>query len=314
MAEGSKFMSKRMTATEYIMTIVMMFMLVCIAGAFFLGYSLGTDKTTDRYTAILDQINGASTEPAAYDQQLLVSFYHTIFSPYREYQKKWFDHLDKFSRPNASTDPASMMKELSRTARDKYNTILATSPPDHSPLLKEAHLNYLKSLKLFADTAGNYEAKANGMSTRDLLATIQAEPYFQEAIHFALQAQSQYYQSIVKWNESINPALLGVELAARNELEMKEWNSLNVNLKNVFVTNYLSTRKLHVNVYPQDLTLRVDEMVSGGQAKRMDLNEVGKIIDMLVSTGAVRQGDFIAGKERRYGDEFLPQLPFFFEF
>jgi hypothetical protein len=314
MAEGSNFMSKRLTATEYIMTIIMMFMLVCIAGAFFLGYSLGTDKATDRYTAILDKINGESTEPAAYDQQLLVSFYHTIFSPYREYEKKWFDQLDKLSRPNASTDPASMMKELSRTAKDKYDTILTISPPEHSPLLKEAHLNYMKSLKLFADTAGNYESKANSMSTRDLLATIQAEPYFQEAIQFALQAQSQYYQSIVKWNETIHPSLQGVEQSASNELELKEWNSLNVNLKNAFITNYLSAKRLHTNVYPQDLTLRVDEMISGGQAKRMDLNEVGKIIDMLVSTGAVRSGDFIAGKERRYAHETLPQLPFFFEF
>jgi len=68
-----------------------------------------------------------------------------------------------------------------------------------------------------------------------------------------------------------------------------------------------------VPLYPQDLTIRVDEMIGTGQAQKMNLNDIKAIIDLLAATNAARKGDFIAGKDKWYVGETLPQLPFFNE-
>jgi hypothetical protein len=306
-------MNKRLTASEYIMTIVLIFMLVCVAGAFFIGYQVGTDKADDRYAAILKKYEQDQTEPPAYDQQMLVSFYHTIFSPYREYQKKWLEHLNTLSRPTASIDASDMMKELSRLAKNKYDELEAISTPDNSPLLQDAHQNYMKSLKLFADTSSKYVGLANSKTPSELLELINKEPFFQEAINFALQAQSNYYSSIVKWNETITPNLQGGELASQANVTIKEWSSLSLNMKNKFIASYAAAHRIHSSYYPQDIVMRLDEIIASGQAKKMNYTDIGALTDMLVSTGAVRPGDFIEGKDRWYNGQTLPQLPFFFE-
>jgi hypothetical protein len=306
-------MNKRLTASEYIMTIVLIFMLVCVAGAFFIGYQVGTDKAEARYTAILKKYEQDQSEPPAYDQQMLVSFYHTIFSPYREYQKKWFEHLNTLSKPNASIDPADMMKELARLAKDKYEALQGISTPDNSPLLQSAQQNYMKSLKLFTDTSAKYVSHANSKSPSELLEQIDNEPFFQEAINFALQAQNDYYSSIVKWNETLSPELPGVELASKDNLTLKEWSSLPLNLKNLFISRYVAVHKIHTSYYPQDIAMRLDEIISSGQAKKLNYSEIGSLTEMLISTGAVRPGDFIEGKDRWYHGQTLPQLPFFYE-
>lgn len=305
-------MNKRLTATEYIFSIVIIFLLVCIAGAFFLGFKIGTDKADVRYAAILEKYEEQNREPAAYEQQVLVSFYHTIFTPYREYQIQWFNRLYVLDR-STTADPASLLRELAKIADESYAVVQNVEIPENSPLLREAQQNYMKSLKLFGDATRRFQDQAGSLPVSALLAEIEKDAFFQEAKNFALTAQAQYYQAIVEWNKSVAPGLAGADAIARSDLPLKEWNLLGINVKNAFIASHLMNRKLYVSYYPQDITLRVDELISSGQAGRMNLTEAGKIAEMLVSTGAVRPGDFIAGKDRRYGGEALPQLPFFLE-
>ena len=73
-------------------------MLVFAVGAFFYGVKIGSDKTEAKlvqYTIHLSSNN--SNGILAYQQQDLVSFYHTVYLPYREFQNEWFDTLHKLS-------------------------------------------------------------------------------------------------------------------------------------------------------------------------------------------------------------------------
>lgn len=74
-------MDKRLTRTDYLFALMFIFMLVCILGAFFYGLKIGQEKSDQKYEKILHADKAVVQEYGAYDQQVLVSYYHTIFCP-----------------------------------------------------------------------------------------------------------------------------------------------------------------------------------------------------------------------------------------
>ena len=53
---------------------------------------------------------------------------------------------------------------------------------------------------------------------------------------------------------------------------LTEWAYMNLNLKNAFVSNILKEMKYYAQFYPQDLTIRIDEMIANGQVKKMEFH------------------------------------------
>lgn len=304
-------MNKRLTRTDYLFALMFIFMLVCIMGAFFYGLKIGQQKSDQKYEKILHAGNEAVQEPGAYDQQVLVSYYHTIFLPFREFQNKWFEQLNQIELGSSTVDASAVMKELSKLADEKYNALQGKSMPASSPLLQQSHEGYLKSLKLFSDTLKNYQSKANGIRGAELMDTIKKDPYYQEAITQALTAQKNYFASIVAWNETINPELEPFD--SNKNADLDQWRQMNVNVKNLYITAKLLNNKAFTPFYPQDLTIRIDDFIASGQAKKLNAADVNQTMDLLLSTNAVRSGDFVKGKAKWYGNEPLPQLPFFFD-
>jgi len=306
-------LNKKLSKADYLMTLLFLFIIIGALGAFFYGVKVGKDKTTIKYELLIAEKQEMAKELTAYHQQYLVSFYHTIYLPYREFQKKWFEHLEAIELENKSVDPQSVFKELSKLADEKFKTIETMSMPSTSPLLQEAHSNYLKSLKLFSNTADEFRSKTNSQQGTRIIAMVNNDVFFQEAKNFALLAQSNYYSSILKWNESINISLVGIELADKDDVNLNEWAQMNLNIKNLFVSRNLSEADYYAAFYPQDLTIRIDEMVASGQAKKMGFTTVKPMIEMLVDTNAVRIGDYLKRRQVFYKNETLPQLPFFYE-
>ncbi|NEW06119.1 hypothetical protein GK047_08865 [Paenibacillus sp. SYP-B3998] len=302
-------MDKRLTRTDYLFALMFIFMLVCILGAFFYGLRLGQEKSDQKYDKILHADKGTAQEIGAYDQQVLVSYYHTIFLPFREFQNKWFEQMNQIELGNSAVDASAVLKELSKVADEKYNLLMSKNMPASSPLLVQSHQGYLKGLKLFADTLKTYQSKANGMSASQLLAAIDNDAYFQEAKTQSLTAQSNYFSSIVAWNGTIDHDLEAFD--PNNNANLDQWRAMNVNVKNLYITTKLLKNKAFSPFYPQDLTIRIDEFIASGQAKKMNVNDVNQMMDLLLSTNAVRSGDFVKGKAKWYPNELLPQLPFF---
>ncbi|MEW9699029.1 hypothetical protein [Paenibacillus sp. SI8] len=304
-------MDKRLTRTDYLFALMFIFMLVCILGAFFYGLKIGGQKSDQKYDKIMHADKAAAQEIGAYDQQVLVSYYHTIFLPFREFQNKWFEQMNQIELGNSSVDASAVLKELSKLADEKYNALHSKNMPASSPLLVQAHQGYLKSLKLFADTLKSYQSKANGMSASQLVAAIDSDAYFQEAKMQALTAQKDYFDSIVVWNGTMDHDLEAFD--PKNNANLDQWRAMNVNVKNLYITTKLLNNKAFTPFYPQDLTIRIDEFIANGQAKKMNVNDVNQTMDLLLNTNAVRSGDFVKGKAKWYGNELLPQLPFFYD-
>lgn len=304
------YMDKRLTRSDFVFILVFIFMLICAMGAFFYGVKLGTDRTENKYAAIMKQKAEQENGQTAYDQSYLVSFYHTVYLPFREFNLKWTADLDEVDG-SSSADASSIMKELAKLADEKYDAILTQTMPDKSPLLKEGHQNYLKSLKLFSQAAKNFQSKANNTSPAVLLSEIDKNAYFTEAKNFALAAQKDYYEAIVKWQQATDKDMKGLDLMGNKQLSVNDWNRMSLNVKNLYIAGILADQKQFRSFTPQDVTLRVDELLKSGQAQKMNAASIPQVVDILAGTDAVRKGDFIRGKARLYADETLPQLPFF---
>jgi uncharacterized protein (UPF0333 family) len=303
-------MEKRVSRTEMLFSLGFLFMLICAVGAFFYGVKVGSDRTEAKYVPSKHLNANAAVKENAYQQQDLVSFYHTVFLPYREFQNEWQKSVDKLTSGQA-TDPASTFKELASLAENKYKEVSkADAVSQVSPLLVEAQNSLLKSLKLFSDAAGRQAGNANAVKASVMVTQIEKDAYYQQAVSYSLQAQKAYYTSMVKWSASVDPDLPG-DYEAPKLLNLSDWKKLPLIVKNKLMADQLASRSLLADYYPQDLSSKVDLFIHSGQPSVMKVKTVSAVVDLLIGTEAVRAGDFTANKTRLYTKELLPQLPFF---
>jgi hypothetical protein len=302
-------LNKRLSRYDYLFAATFIFMLVLALGTFFFGLRMGQERATLKYEDLLFKKKEADTGYSAYHQQYLVSYYHTIYQPYREFHKKWFEKMTELET-NHSADASLILKDLGKLANEKYDLLSSKSMPDSSPLLQEGHQNYVKSLKLFTESMSNFQSKANGMPGNDLVAELDKDAFLTEAKKFALTAQKNYYDSIIKWNLADSPQLKQIDVT--KPLAVKDWSPLSLNVKNEYIAYSLSAANMFMPYTPQDLVSRIDEMIANGQSHKLNLNDIQQLIDLLNATDAVRSGDFIRNKSKMYPNETLPQLPFFF--
>jgi hypothetical protein len=302
-------MNKRLSSYDYLFATTFIFMLVLALGTFFFGLRIGQERATAKYEDLLVKKNETEKGYAAYHQQYLVSFYHTIYQPYREFHNKWFEKMNELET-NHSADASLIIKDLGKLAKEKYDELSNKSMPDSSPLLQESQQNYVKSLKLFNEALSGLQGKANGIPGYDLVTEMDKDAYLTEAKKFALAAQIDYYDSIIKWNLTDNPQLKRVDL--NKPLALKDWSTISLNVKNEYIAYSQASAKMFKPYTPQDLVSRIDEMIANGQSRKLNLGDVQQTIDVLNATDAVRTGDFIRSKSKMYPNETLPQLPFFF--
>jgi len=306
-------MNKQLSRVDYIFAFVFIFMLILAVAAFFYGVNYGTNQMAQKQQAQLDNKTKIPVTLTAYNQSYLVSFYHMVELPFKEFETIWFKDQSVIQLPGNTLEPAAMFREISKTADAKYALILPQSMPNSSPLLQEAQQNYMKSLKLFSEASNRFTSKANSLSTSMLIAEINDDAYFQQAIRFALLAQKQFFDSIVQWNVGLElDPLKGSPYSNDNPLNVAHWQGMNFNLKNAVIANIMLTNKYFEIYNPQDVVIHIDDMISTGKANKLKLNSIQQLADVLINTAAIRANDFINGNIAAYQADKIPQLPFFF--
>ncbi|MGO4539759.1 hypothetical protein [Paenibacillus sp. 2TAB19] len=300
-------MEKKLSANAMLYSIGFVFMLACSVGAFFYGIEVGADRTESRYEA--EKASAEAKESVSpYQQQDLVSFYHTVFLPYREFQNEWFNAVNKLSQ-GESIDASSAFKELSNLAKNKAGEASSFNM-QNSPLLGEAQVGYIRSLKLFADAATHAASSSKSAKGDELLQVIAKEKNYITATAQSLTAQQAYYDAMLKWSSSVNVDIPN-EYKLSAKLDLAKWETLPITVKNKLMADSLLSRKQITTFYPHDLTSRVDEFIISGQAAKMKLGTVSQIVALLLDTDAVRSGDFADSHAKLYKKTLLPQLPFF---
>jgi hypothetical protein len=304
-------MDKRLTKTDLAFVLGFLFTLIVGVGAFFYGVKVGADRTEAKYAAERQPDQAAAADSIlAYQQQDLVSFYHTVFLPYREFSTEWLTVRGKWLAGETS-DLAASLKELARTAERKYDAVKVAHIPPVSPLLKEAQDGYLNSLRLLADSFSRLASEAKSGDAVRLLETVEADDTYRSGVQSGLDAQRAYYEAMMKWGATLDPGVPeNYETPA--ELGAAKWADLPLLVKTKVAADYLAKRGAIDDFLPQDLAAKTDSLIRSGQAQQLNLRTFQSVAELLTGTGAVRAGDFLTLKAQLYGErELLPQLPFF---
>lgn len=302
-------MEKRLTTSAMLFSVGFVCMLVFAVGAFFYGVQTGMDKAkADFKSENWMAFASASSPGLPYQQQDLVSFYHTVFSPYREFQSQWLDAMNRLTQ-GQSMDAKATFHNLAKLAESKAEEASAFDM-GKSELLGTAQVGYVRSLKMFKDAAGKAASASDQNALSELRGIILQETNYKAAVHDALTAQTAYYTAMQKWAATVDTEL-PEEYEVQNALSLKDWSAQPLVIKNVIIVNYLFERDELSSFYPHDLTARVDDFIESGQASKMKLQTAGAIVDLLLNTDAVRLNQFNDYKQRFYSSEVLPLLPFF---
>ncbi|MCR2803049.1 hypothetical protein [Paenibacillus soyae] len=301
-------MEKRLTMSAMLFSIGFVFMLVVAVGAFFYGVQFGSERIEAKYAAAKEEEDVVDVSATPYQQQDLVSFYLTVFSPYREFQTEWLSTMDQLSR-GGNVDAAAAFKSLSKLATEKSQEARSFNM-QKSPLLGEAQVAYIRSMNKFKESA-DWAATSKSADHAALHKSIQAGNAYKAAVSEALAGQSAYYEAMLKWAATVD-LNISAEYKTPNPLSIKQWSALPLTVKNFVIGEYLAKRNEMYGFYPHDLTSRVDEFIQSGQASNMKLQTMNSIVELLLNTRAVDPGDFAPNKARYYSAETLPQLPFFY--
>ncbi|MNC36830.1 hypothetical protein D3C75_853730 [compost metagenome] len=249
---------------------------------------------------------------SAYSQQDLVSFYYVVYQPYLQFKNDYLASIDSLdNNGNRWTDNASM-NEIRKSAQDKYNLISSYSISGNSPLLKQAQSDILKSLKLFDEGIDRNISIIGDKQGVQLASSVSNDEFTTNAIDYGLRAQNKFYTSMMKWAAK-NDQNIPDEYTFNSDTTVKQWNNYSLTMKNKAITDIMLSSNLYVPYMPQDLTAKIDQMISSGKAAALNLNSVSSIVKIVTETGAVQNNDFIKWKTNYYANESLPALPFFIE-
>ncbi|WP_438491112.1 hypothetical protein [Paenibacillus sp. IHBB 3054] len=302
-------MTSRTSRTQMLYTLGFVFFLICAFAAFFTGVKVGADKTEAKYSHLIEA-DGASEEfSGSYQQQDLVTFYHNVFLPYREFKRNWNNEVDSLSRSTDARENAATLKNLSILADKQYEKVNQDSIFSGSPLLYQSQLNILKSLTLFSQASNKVSAGSSGTETAKALKN---DNFTASAMQFGLLAQKDFYDSMLKWGSKTNSKIPAVPSELKT-LSFIQWKKMPLLLKNASIAEMMLNRGIYAGYDPQDITAKIDDMIYSGMASSLKLQDVQSSVTLLISTGAIQEQDFMKWREQFYGKETMPQLPFFYE-
>jgi hypothetical protein len=302
-------MNKKLTRFDIFIVLSFLLLLVVAIASFFFGFQTGKDQAEEKYRLMMTESSeDKKQEKDAYQQQQLVSFYHNILLPFREFQLFWFEKLDEIKIGGDNSSQKTSLREISKLASEKSKKIKPATFPASFPLLVDSQSNYLKSLTLFSEAVNRLEVNENPDIIVNSMTT---DPYVLEATKFALLAQDQFYEAIWRWSNNNKQGKLNTTFIGKENLKIETWRSLNLNEKNVFIAKKLNKMETFVPFYPQDISSRIDDLDLNQQLNKLKLTDVSSTLNMLLSTGGVRNDDFLRSKDKLYRNETLPQLPFF---
>ncbi|GFN30610.1 hypothetical protein [Paenibacillus xylaniclasticus] len=300
-------MDKRLSRTEMLVSLGFLFMLVCTVGAFFFGVRVGSDRATANYE-VQKELNSKSETATTLQQQDLVSFYHTVFMPYREFQSEWIKVIEQANAKSTTDFPADL-KRMASLAQQQYNEISAIKLPA-STKLAQSQQQILKSLTEFQNESKKLINSSSGKSVAQLLTAMRKDTLYKQAVGHSLNSQQSYYDAMLKWAAGMDSDIPS-EIVMSQDMKTTAWSKLPLVAKNKLSADLIAANGKLVNYYPQDLSSRIDEFIESGQAGKLKLVLVRPISELLTDTKAVRNGDYKSNMSQFYSNQVLPQLPFF---
>lgn len=304
-------MTKRLKKTEFMMAYMIIITLACTIGGFFFGAHYMKSKMEAAQVAELEakaqeaEKERLLREQKLYSEQDFIRFYYAVYAPVLDLKKAHFDSMEQWDQLEKKAQEQAL-KQLSKTAEGTLKAVEKGLPIPGSPLLLEAQSQFKDSVRAYLDSMEQVRSdqNSNALTPGDISARM--TPF----LNSWLKAQELVYQSFATW-ESAYVLRQPLPQALPEKITVEQWKSYPFHYRTYVTAVTMSKEHQWKAFNPEDLTARLDSLLSSGDTTSLGIQDVNGAVRLLYATDATHPGDFKQLQARMYTELKTPEVPLF---
>ena len=304
-------MTKRLNKSEFMMAYMIIITLACGVGGFFFGAHYMKTKIEAEQAAVLEAKQKEAEkekllrEQKLYSEQDFIRFYYAVYAPVLEMKQTHFNTMEKWGQMSKKEQSESL-KQLVKMAEQTKKELEKNVPLPTSPLLIQAHNLFTDSVRAYLDSMEHVRSdqNSNALTPTEIAARM---TLFNNNW---LTAQERVYHSFAVWESAyVTKQPLPKELPS--SVSTAEWKQYPFHFRTYLAAASMSAGKQWQNYNPEDLTARLDMLVSSNDAQTLGIKDFASAVKLVNATDAVHAGDFKELNGRLYSVLKAPEIPLY---
>ncbi|MGG4494519.1 hypothetical protein [Brevibacillus reuszeri] len=304
-------MTKRLNKSEFMMAYMIIISLACAVGGFFFGaHYMKTQIETEQAAALEAKQKEAEKErllreQKLYSEQDFIRFYYAVYAPALAMKQAHFNTMEKWGQMDKKEQSESL-KQLVKLAEQTKKELEKNVPLPTSPLLVQAHNLFTDSIRAYLDSMEHVRSdqNSNAVTPSDIAGRM---TLFNNNW---LTAQERVYHSAAVWESAyVTKQPLPKELPSA--VTTAVWRQYPFHYRTYLAATSMSAGKQWQSYNPEDLTARLDMLVSSNDAQTLGIKDFASAVKLVHATDAVHAGDFKELNSRLYSSLKAPEIPLY---
>lgn len=270
---------------------MIVFILAAFIGGFFLGASVGKDKAEKEFARYLEENDSSKKKNLnlKYSHTDFSSYYYNVYVPFDQFRQTYEDYLQHLYSSQKQLDQHSQTVDMRDFTIKIRKQLENTSAPSTSPLLQKSHKEYIEAAKKY-EAGMRKLLETENITTEQVTKLLGSLPEFKQGDKHWLRGQTLFYESVILWESLYVTKDRPVLLENAEQFSMTQWKALRFHQKSELVAKLLEAKGITSSYNPEDVVVYLNTL-SSSNTKR--INKVSDAIDILSSSGSIRQGEFI---------------------
>lgn len=304
-------MTKRLKRSEFMMAYMIIITLACTVGGFFFGaHYMKTSIEAEQAAAMEAKQKEAEKEKLLREQKLyseqdFIRFYYAVYAPVLEWKQAHFEAMGKWGSLDQK-GRTEALKHLEKLAQQTLKELEKNVPLPTSPLLAQAHTHYTNSVRAYLDSMEQIQSDQNSNAATP--AAIASGLTLSQ--NSWLTAQEMVYHSVAAW-ESAYVVKKPMPEAVPATVTTAQWKQYPFHYRTYLAAQFMSANKRWDSYNPEDLTARLDLLLSSSESQTLGIKDVAAAVKVLHATDAVHSGDFKKLSGKLYSVLNTPEIPLY---
>lgn len=303
-------MNKRLTKSEFLVAYMIIITLACFVGGFFFGARYMKAAMEEQQAAasqtekqMLEQEK--LREQKLYSEQDFIRFHYAVYAPLLELKQAHFDKMADWSRMDTQQRTDSL-NQLVKAAKETIKQLEKPEALTTAPLLNQSQSIFLDSVRAYLDSIEQLLSDQNS----NILEPEEIASRLTLSQNSWLKGQELLYQALALW-ESSYVTKQPMPKEAPKTLSIAQWKQYPFHYRTYLAATALTHHKQWTAYNPEDLTARLDMLMSSNEWQSLGLQDVNAALRLLTTADMVKVGDFKQLQLKLYPAVKTPELPIF---
>jgi hypothetical protein len=304
-------MNKRLTKSDFLVAYMIIITLACFVGGFFFGARYMKAAMEEQQAAasqtekqMLEQ-EKLLREQKLYSEQDFIRFHYAVYAPLLELKQAHFDKMADWSRMDTQQRTDSL-NQLVKAAKETIKQLEKPAALTTAPLLNQSQSIFLDSVRAYLDSIEQLLSDQNS----NILEPEEIASRLTLSQNSWLKGQELLYQALALW-ESSYVTKQPMPKEAPKTLSIAQWKQYPFHYRTYLAATALTHHKQWTAYNPEDLTARLDMLMSSNEWQSLGLQDVNAALRLLTTADMVKVGDFKQLQLKLYPAVKTPELPIF---